>query len=180
MKTPKSIGELLAQPDTEEEVYTSEKRRRYARAQKGWYSRSGHTFDFIYLIRKWDQIVGKLLAQNTIPHKIIKNTLIIMTKHSVFASELSFMGPQIIQKIEEHVPELEGKIKKVKFSHANYSWEEFQNASFQKANKKPQVQKLHPFSPEFRIRKAKAQKLFSDIEDEEIKELLEKLFIENN
>ena len=174
------MGDLLAHPDEDEEVYTTDQRKRLKRASIGYFGKGGGTsFDFIYLIRNWDSIVGKLLSQNTIPHKIVRNTLIVMTKHNVFAQELSFMGPQIIQKIEENIPQLRGKIDKIKFSHANYSWDEFQKASF----KKQQVSqapspKLHPYSPQYQLKKRKAQELFADIEDGEIKELLTNLFME--
>ena len=101
-----------------------------------------------------------------------------MTKHNVFAQELSFMGPQIIKKIEEEVPELAGKITKIKFSHANYSWDEFQQKAQKKSNSPAPVAKLHPYSPQYQLKKKQAEALFNDIEDPETKELLMKLFIE--
>ena len=101
-----------------------------------------------------------------------------MTKHSIFAQELSFMGPQIIQKIEENIPELKGKIQKIKFSHANFSWDEFKNSQFQKASKRPAKPKLHPHSPHYKLKMKRAQETFSDIEDEEVKELLTSLFMD--
>lgn len=178
-KPPKSLGHFFASADKQEEIYLSEKRKRLRRANKGYFFKGGGAFDFIYLIRNWDKIVGKLMSQNTIPHKILKNTLIIMTKHNVFAQELSFMAPQIIQKIEENVPELRGKITKIKFSHANYSWDEFQNSSVKKQGFQAAPQnKLHPYSPQFQQKKKQAQELFHDIEDEDVKELLTSIFIE--
>lgn len=178
MKNPKSLGEFLARPDQESEVYVTDQKKRFKRAQKGYIAKSGGSFDFIYLIRNWDKIVGKLMSQNTIPHKIIRSTLIVMTKHNVFAQELSFMAPQIIQKIEENIPELKGKIAKIKFSHANYSWDDFQASKAAKTQEKPAPAKLHPYSPLYQAKKRKAQELFGDIEDDEVKELLTKLFIE--
>lgn len=179
MKIAKSLGDLLAHPDNEEEVYTTDQRKRVRRAGKGYFARgSGGAFDFIYLIRNWDKIVGRLMSQNTIPHKITRSTLIIMTKHNVFAHELSFMAPQIIQKIEEHVPELRGKILKIKFSHANYSWDEFQQTSLKKQQASEAPKKLHPYSPQYQVKKKRADELFADIEDDEVKQLLTSLFIE--
>ncbi|MEX0798359.1 MAG: DUF721 domain-containing protein [Bacteriovoracaceae bacterium] len=176
--SPKSLGDLLAQPDKGEEIYLSDQKKRYKRRQKGYFSKEGNAFDFIYLIRSWDKIVGKMMAQNTIPHKIMKSTLIVMTKHSVFAHELSFMGPQIIEKIEENIPDLRGRIAKIKFSHANYSWDEFQKANFQKTNRPAGARKLHPFSPQYQLKLKRANELFEDIEDQEVKELLTALFME--
>ena len=179
MKGPKTLGDFFAHDEgSDNELYESDRKKRQKRAYKGYFSRYGGTFDFIYLIRNWDKIVGKLLSQNTIPHKIQKSTLIIMTKHNVFAQELSFMGPQIIKKIEEEVPELAGKITKIKFSHANYSWDEFQQKAQKKSNSPAPVAKLHPYSPQYQLKKKQAEALFNDIEDPETKELLMKLFIE--
>lgn len=180
MKGPKTLGDFLAHAESSDnELYESDRKKRQGRAYKGYFSRSGGTFDFIYLIRNWDKIVGKLLSQNTIPHKIQRSTLIIMTKHNVFAQELSFMGPQIIKKIESEVPELAGKVTKIKFSHANYSWDDFQKKKDKKAGPSaPEAPKLHPYSPQYQLKKKQAESLFSDIEDEETRELLMKLFIE--
>lgn len=200
MKGPRSLGEFFARPDSEKEVYSTDQKKRLKRAQKGYIARDGGSFDFIYLIRNWDKVVGKLMSQNTIPHKIVKSTLIVMTKHNVFAQELSFMSPQIIQKIEENIPDLKGRIKKIKFSHANYSSsqfqadqfqaDQFQAGQFQEDNarqatfKKPnpvssEAAKLHPYSPHYQIKKKKAEQLFSDIEDGELKDLLSALFLKN-
>ena len=178
MKHTKSLGDLLAQSSDDEEVYSSDQRKRQWRAKNGRFSRTQGCFDFIYLIRSWDKIVGDLMAKNTIPHKIMRSTLLVMTKHSIFAQELSFMGPQIIQKIEENIPELKGKITKIKFSHANYSWDEFKNAKFEKTRERKARPKLHPHSPQYKLKMKKAQETFHDIEDDEVKKLLTSLFMD--
>ena len=178
MKHTKSLGEVLAHAGDEEEVYTSDQIRRLKRAKRGRFSKTKGLFDFIYLIRSWDKIVGELMAKNTIPHKIMRSTLIVMTKHSIFAQELSFMGPQIIQKIEENIPELKGKIQKIKFSHANFSWDEFKSSQFKKVSKGTSRPKLHPHSPQYKLKMKRAQEVFNDIEDDEVKELLTSLFMD--
>lgn len=179
MSKIRTIAEILSQDDDSEELYPSDQRRRNYRAKLGRYTRNTHTFDFIHLVKNWEKIVGTMLAQNTIPLKIKNAQLFILTKHAVFSQELSFMDQMIIKKIEEMFPAFQGKIKKVRFSTGNFSSEEFNR--FQD-KKKQQEQKIktptgHRFDPNYRNKKAKAVQLFSDIEDEEIKELLIQVYL---
>ena len=83
------------------------------------------------------------------------------------------MDQMIIKKIEDSFPIFQGRIKKIRFSTGNFSSEEFNSAQKEKLNQdqknlnKKNIQ--HPFNPKFRQKKAHAQSLFADIEDEEIK-----------
>jgi hypothetical protein len=173
VKKLKSISEILSSSSQEEEVYVSETYRRKKRAQKGFYSRDEHLFDFIHLVNKWDTIVGKMLADNTIPLKIRRSTLYILTKHSIFSSELSMMSQLIITKIEEQFPFFAGKIKKISFSSGNYSSEEFNLIKEETHLTKEKIkEKPHPFDPKYRARIQQVEKMFDDVEDDEIKKLL--------
>lgn len=172
MKKMKSLADLLARADDSTELYTSDQKQREQRKNKGHYTKSGSTFDFIFLIKSWDDVVGSLLAKNSIPLKIKYNNLYICTKHAVFAQEMQFLSQDIIKKVEDNFPSLEGKIKELKFLNNEkvFNFKEIkkeENFKLQKPKKS-----LHPFSPEFKMRKFKAQELFEDIEDEEIKKAL--------
>lgn len=180
MSKMRSIGEILSQDDDSEELYSTDQRRRKGRAKLGRFTRNAHTFDFIHLVKNWEQIVGTMLSQNTIPLKIKNHNLFILTKHAVFSQELSFMDQMIIKKIEDLFPAFNGKIKKVRFSTGNFSSDEFNQFQSKKNTQagveKPQKQ-AHRFDPNYRKKKMHAEQIFSDIEDEEIKDLLIQVYL---
>lgn len=173
MKKMKSLAQILSSSKSEEEVYSTDNKKRWWRAKKGFYSRDPHLFDFIHLVKAWEEIVGKMLAQNTVPLRIKNNDLYIATKHSIFSQELGFMGPMIIEKIEHMFPSFNGKIKKIRFTHSNYSSEEFNELKGQKTQNIVKEKPLpHPFDPKFRARKAQVEEMFKDVEDDEVRKLL--------
>lgn len=180
MKEYKSLAEVLSSSNEKEEIYQSETLKRKYRANSGQYTKVPHMFDFIHLVKAWDEIVGKMLSENTIPLRIKNSQLYILTKHSIFSQELGFMAPLIIEKIDKLFPSFKGKIKKIRFSHGKFSAEEF---NMMKSNTQKEVksekEKPHPFDPKFRMRKVQVQKMFEDIEDEEIKELLISITLQN-
>ncbi len=171
----RSLSDILASGDDTEELYSTEQKRRKQRKNKGLYSRGDSTFDFIYLVKNWEKIVGKMLSENTIPLKVKSSSLIIMTKHSIFSQELGFMSQQIISRIEELYPKFKGHIKNIKFSHGKFSTEEF-NQTKQLARPKKEV-KGHRFNPKLQQKKIEAKDMFKEVEDQEIRELLETLYI---
>ena len=178
MTKVRSIAEILSQDDNSEELYHTDQAYRKKRAQLGRFTKSSQTFDFIHLVKNWDKIVGPMLAQNTIPLKIKNGNLFILTKHAVFSQELSFMTQLIISKIEENFPNFKGKIKKIRFSSGDYSSEEFNTIKESRPGKDHvSVKKHHPFDPRFRQKKLQAEALFSDIEDQEIKDLLVQIYL---
>lgn len=171
----RSLSDILASGDDSEELYSTEQKKRKQRKNKGLYSRGESTFDFIYLVKNWEKIVGKMLSENTIPLKVRNSSLIIMTKHSIFSQELGFMSQQIITRIEELYPKFKGHIKNIKFSHGKFSTEEFNKTKEFVAPKKKI--KSHKFDPKLQQKKIQAKDMFKDVEDEEIRSLLETLYI---
>lgn len=171
----KSISEILSAFDDKEEVYVTDNIEKRQRQNQGLYSRNKSTFDFLYLVKNWENIVGKMLSENTIPLRIRNSSLIIMTKHSIFSQELSLISPIIIKKIEEIYPMFKGQIKNIKFSHGSYSTEEFNNQKEKFVT--PTQKRMHKFDPRLQQKKIQAKELFKDVEDLEMKELLESLFI---
>ncbi|MBT4792695.1 MAG: DUF721 domain-containing protein [Halobacteriovoraceae bacterium] len=178
MKQLIKLHDILGNDDTQEEVYVSDQKKRYYRAQNGYYTKTKGIFSFIQLIKNWEEIVGKVMAQNTIPLKIKSSTLIISVKHSIFAQELGFLTPLILEKIKAYFPELEKQVNKIKFIQSNYTSHEFTKNKKLKAlgpiAKKP---KMHPFSPEFLLKKSQAEDLFKDIEDEEVRNILKSFML---
>lgn len=177
-KRPHKLSDFLSLNNVQEEqTYLSDQKYRSLRAKKGMYSRQNDCFDFIYLIQSWKDVVGQMLAQNTIPLKIQFGTLYIVTRHSIFSHELSFMTQIIIEKVENVFPKLKGHIKKIKFINSEkFFMKDEKKKSLEKA---PEEKKLHVFSPQYQKAKAQAQELFADIEDEELKEIFTSLYIQN-
>lgn len=171
----KTISDILSHMDEKTEVYKTDHEYYNKRKRRGIYSRNDGIFDFLFLVKNWEEIVGKMLSENTIPLRIKNNNLIIMTKHSIFSQELSLISPLIIQKIEENFPIFEGKIKNIKFSNGKYSADDF-NTKKEKIKKTPH-KRLHRFDPNLQSKKLKAKEIFKDIDDEEMQEILERLFI---
>ena len=172
MSELKTLYDVLGQDETKQEVYTTDQKKRYWRSQKGQFSKTKGLFNFLHLIKDWESIVGTMMAKNTVPLKIKSKTLIISTKHAIFAQELGFLVPVILEKIKEKYPDLEHKVTQIKFSHSKYSAHHFNHESKEKMIKKVTKKSPHKFSPHYKARVHKAQEYFSHIEDEEVKKML--------
>jgi len=48
---------------------------------------------------KWEDIAGQILASHSVPDRIFKQILFIITDHSVYANELMMMKNEILDKI---------------------------------------------------------------------------------
>ncbi len=136
------------------------------------------SFDFLALIRSWKEIAGPKLSEHTIPLKNQNGVLIILSNHSAFANELSYMELPLKKKIVEKFPALEKMILSIKFivdsTHFSKQYEQFIAPI-----EKKKATTLHPYSPEFRKLKKEAEELFSDLEDLEIKEKMISLYIQS-
>lgn len=136
------------------------------------------SFDFLALIRAWKDIAGVKLSEHTIPLKNQNGTLIVLSNHSAFANELSFMELPLKKKIFEKFPNLEKSITSIKFivdsTHFSKQYEQFVTPM-----EKKNIQTLHPYSPEFKKLKKEAELMFSDIIDLEIKEKMISLYIQS-
>lgn len=136
------------------------------------------TFDFLALIRCWKDIAGTKLSEHTIPLKNQNGTLIILSNHSAFANELSYMELPLKRKIFEKFPNLEKSIQSIKFivdtTHFSKQYQQFITPVEKKKN-----QGLHPFSPEYRKLKKEAEEFFLELEDKELKEKMISLYIQS-
>ena len=176
MKHLKSLSDILNKYNDEEEVYTTDQKKRQYRKNKGYFTRGQGTFSFINLIKSWEEIVGKLLADNSIPLRIKSNTLFISTKHQIFAQEMGFMNEMIIEKIHQEFPELKHQVTKIKYINNEFTLQDFNHPQIEeevKTEKRP----LHPYSPEYKKRVFEANHLFEDIDDEEVKQALIKYYL---
>ena len=173
----KTIGNIFTKkfPKKSESNFDSSRRHRYPKAT------TNEVFDFLELSGDWDKIIGKTLYKVTTPLKIQNKTLYILSAHPAFSQQLSMMEDQILKKIFDHFPILTRKISKILFktnsSHFKNEKETEEKKldleSYKKNNK------LNKFSPKYRAYNKEAQELFKNIDDNELKESLSSIYIQN-
>lgn len=135
-------------------------------------------FNFIELIKVWPEIVGNKIAEHTIPLKNTYNTLVILSNHSVFAQELSFMEVELRRKILVKFPKLSQSIKQLKFivdSEYFQTQKKFQETT---VDKKSKFVAPHPFSPEYKKLKNDAEMMMQEIDDPDLKKDLISLYFQ--
>ena len=137
------------------------------------------SFDFLALIRSWPEIAGAKLSEHTIPLKNQNGTLMILSNHSAFANELSFMELPLKKKIFDKFPSLAKSIYSLKFIVDTTHFDE----QYKRFIAPTKIQKeqfyLHPHSPEYKTLKKEANILFEQIVDEDIKEKMISIYIQS-
>lgn len=136
-------------------------------------------FDFMSLIKRWEDIVGTKLATRTIPQGIYRDQLVILTNHGAFSEQLSFMEAILLKKVFQKFPSLEGKIKKMSFKYDSRQFDH-QVQMITNMTKESDIKKvIHPHSPEFKALRKNALELFETIEDENLKEQMISIYIQS-
>lgn len=135
------------------------------------------TFDFLDLVTKWPDIIGPSLSQVTSPLKIKGDSLIIMSKHASYSQNISFLSEEIKQKIFVLFPQLKSVIKKLNFQTQESFFNQVQTAQEEKKASAPP--KLHPQDPRYKLAKAEAERIFADVNDPELKDILISIFIQS-
>lgn len=143
---------------------------------------SDDTFDFLSLIENWHLIIGEKFAKYSIPLKLQYGTLTILSNHSVFAQHLGFLEETIKAKIVEHYPALKGKINSIKFQNNPRHFQEQVNSHANRVKAKIEEKEIiiHKQSPRYKELERKAQSIFSDLEDDEIKDQMISIYIQNH
>lgn len=143
--------------------------------------RKNDYFDFFFLIEKWEEIVGPRVAKHTIPLKNEYKALVIICNHSVFAQQLSFLEKPILESIHKMFPKLRKNFNKLKFQY-NPAFFEKKKAMLEKRIVKKDPPKVleHKFSPARRKLEREAKELLKDLEDDEIKDSLINIYIQQN
>ncbi len=139
----------------------------------------GESFDFLNLIDSWSEIVGERLAKHTIPLKNNSGYLTILTNHSAFSQQLSFMDDVIKTKIIKRFPALTGKIKKITFQTSSSHFDqktETLNKRVKKSTEKVEIP--HKYSPLYKKLYAEALEQFNEIHDAELKEQFISIYIQ--
>jgi hypothetical protein len=134
------------------------------------------TFDFLDLIKKWPGIVGPKMAPVTSPLKLKQDSLFIITKHSIYSQELSFLSEVIKKEIFKVLPQLRPIINKLVFQTQEKFFEQQKKAE---EARKLTVQRIHPQSPQYKLLRLEAERLFKDIPDQELKEMMISIYIQS-
>ena len=171
MSSFKSLKDLLdancsIKPDSRQKTFNTHK--------------TSEAFDFLHLIRAWPIIAGEKLAAKTVPLKNQRKTLVILSNHSAYSEQLSFMSGTIIEKINEHFPMLRGKIAQIKYmtNPAHFKAQQERAEVLKKSKPKEIAEITHKFSPQDNALIKEADSFFSDIEDENVKKSLKSIFIQ--
>ena len=130
-------------------------------------------FDFFALIEKWPDIVGEMMAEQSLPLRLKNKTLFILTRHPAYAEKLKFLEKPLIAKISVIFPLAAPMIQKISF--------ESNEAFFiqkQATLPKKEIPTIHKYSPEYRKFRAEAELLFKDVENLEEKERWISLYIQ--
>lgn len=158
------------------------------KSQKGNY-KATESFNFLALIHKWPEVVGPKLSEVTIPLKNHHNTLTILTQHPAYSQSLSFLEETLKEKIYKTFPMLRGKINKFYFKVSTEHFEQERDQLLSrsqmwskghqiKEKDSPKQKVMHQYNPQVRALKQEALAQFSDVDDQEMQELLINLYIQ--
>jgi hypothetical protein len=171
----KTISSFISQDGDQRnsKSFSLDKQNRYAQLKE--------SFDFIALIGKWQEIVGDRISKHTIPLKIQYKTLYVLTNHAAFSQEVAFMEPMLKKSIFEAFPSLNGLIDKIYFQ-VNSEFFLQKRAIHEKIINRGSGKEefvFHQYSPHYQRLKKEAEEHFSDIEDEDTKNSLVSIYIQN-
>ncbi len=147
------------------------------------------SFDFLALINAWEEIVGKRLAEYTIPLKNTQGTLTILTDHPAYSQQLSFMESNLKEKIFKTFPQLSSQIQRLTFQTSTVYFEQKKNDLLKAAAKRPQKNnptlkkkqntQYHQYDPHYKKLLKEAKTKFSDIQNQELKDQLISLYLQS-
>jgi len=182
----KKISDLI---DTElHSSFNSKSRHRY----NSKHTESNELFNFLDLISRWHEVVGERLSKVTVPLKLHKSTLSLLTNHSAYSQQLSLLEDTLKQKIYMIFPSLKGHLKKLRFVVSTQHFEEQKEELLNRCNSKlshKNIQKsssrLHKKSPHYIKLKQEAEKEFKSVlnsaeshqSDQEFEKVLEKKLV---
>ncbi|MBT3235338.1 MAG: DUF721 domain-containing protein [Bdellovibrionales bacterium] len=144
-------------------------------------SRFDHeSFNFLALVQVWPEIVGANLAQHTLPLKLTNRNLIIITDHAAYSTQLSFISEQLKNKIISKFPQLGKKIKSISYRcNQQIFMQQKKKKVKPAATTSNRPGGLHPLSPQYRTLSRQAEEIFKHIADQEMKQSLISIYIQN-
>ena len=134
-----------------------------------------------HLQKEWAKIVGDgFLSKHTVPIRIEKNELHVVTGHPSILEQAPFMKRIFNEKINQEKKNRFFKIKSVRFI-LDIEFFNNQRSLIEKSFlKKKNSNSFHPFSPEYKSLKKKAEQEFKFVDDDSLKEKLISLFIQKS
>ncbi len=175
----KKIGQILNQRYTntlpDKKAYKSTHNKEFVS------KRPAEQGNFIELLLNWDQVAGEKLREVTLPQRIKNKTLTIVVSHPLYAQHLKLIEQDLIKKIEGIYPRFKNNIKELKFYYSEAAFIESEEKVKQtlKYTKAKKVEyKFNKNDPKLEGKIAKANEIFSDIDDE-FKEVMLSLYLQS-
>ena len=129
----------------------------------------------------WANIVGDgFLLKHTVPIRIDKNELHVVTDHPSLLEQSAFMKRILNQKFGQETKTRFFKIKNVNFIFNTKLFVQHKSLVEKVFAHKKRELSFHPFSPEYKSLKKKAEKEFQFLDDETLKKKLVSLFIQKS
>ena len=170
----KNIGDVLASWGQGRPKAPHRPRPRPRHSQK-----TDRFFDFLMLVKSWPQIVGPKLAKRTLPLRVRRQELFIMTAHPLYAQQLQHFEQDILHKIAALFAN--SRITKIGFQATEYFdvINSQQQTSLQAKDTPTDLDEssFHPYDPKYQSLKKKVQSQLPAIADPELYALLEKMNI---
>lgn len=134
--------------------------------------------NFLDIILQWPNIVGKRFYEHSIPLKLQGPRLVILTDHSTYSQHLSFYENDVLKKIHKILPEYKEKITKMTFQVNSTIFKDKFLQQVKMTSDKKNKKTIHPFSPQYIQLKKQAEIEYQYIEDDQIKNLLMSIYIQ--
>ncbi len=115
----------------------------------------------------WDEVVGERIAKNSLPKKINRGSLVVITRNPTWTQQLTMMKEKIIDRLNEKLND--DIVKEIRFIQGEIP-EESDDSSVKKG--------APPGAPPLKEDLKRLEKLTGDIENEELKEAVSSLLKE--
>jgi hypothetical protein len=144
-------------------------------------NRAKQSFDqlmsLINLYNSWSHLIGQFLGENSLPSKIYKNTLYIVTSHQAYAQEIMNYQTHIMDKINKSKILSGIPIENLKSTYNYKSFQESKQKFDEYIHKKQANSSIKQYSKKD-IEIAKNE--FQDLEDQDLRELMASLYLQNH
>lgn len=136
-------------------------------------------FEFMDLIKAWKEIVGEELSKHSMPLKLQKDNLVLITDHPIYSDQINFMAMVIIERIHKKFPTLQNKFSRLQFVTNSSAFQKQLKTMKLNKNEEKEQQIFHKHSPFYQQNKAEADQAMEHIEDDELKEKFISLYLQS-
>ncbi|MCY4645148.1 MAG: DUF721 domain-containing protein [Bacteriovoracales bacterium] len=186
----KSLGEVLSDQGHGPHTSRGSRKKKWG---KGRGKKGAHNFfNFLHLVKSWPQIVGFKLSKETLPLKIRRDKLFIMTSHPLYAQQLQHFEKEILAKVKAFFPHTQTPIQKLLFE-AGEGLDEIKSEQKnilrhkgmgeeqegEEGEREGEQDGFHPFDPHYLKAKRKARAEIPPMDDPALSSLLEKINIKH-